>query len=82
MLEQALADSPAFVSAALSLYALTGTVPEATVSALQDDGPGLWALAAGVRKLGAGGGARRRARADGRRRSSGWCAPGSIGPSS
>ncbi|MFL5303696.1 MAG: hypothetical protein ACJ8F1_00715 [Polyangia bacterium] len=55
MLEQALADSPAFVSAALSLYALTGTVPEATVSALQDDGPGLWALAAGVRKLGAGG---------------------------
>ncbi len=55
MLEQALADSPAFVSAALSLYALTGSVPEATVSALQDDGPGLWALAAGVRKLGAGG---------------------------
>jgi tetratricopeptide (TPR) repeat protein len=55
MLEQALADSPAFVSAALSLYALTGAVPEATVSALQDDGPGLWALAAGVRKLGAGG---------------------------
>ncbi len=56
MLEQALADSPAFVSAALSLYALTGAVPEATIAALQDDGPGLWALAAGVRKLGAGGG--------------------------
>jgi len=55
MLEQALADSPAFVSAALSLYALTGAVPDATVAALQDDGPGLWALAAGVRKLGAGG---------------------------
>ncbi len=55
LLEQALADSPAFVSAALSLYALTGTVPDATVAALQDDGPGLWALASGVRKLGAGG---------------------------
>jgi tetratricopeptide (TPR) repeat protein len=52
LLEQALADSPAFVPAALSLYALTGTVSPATVDALADDGPGLWALAAGVRKLG------------------------------
>jgi tetratricopeptide (TPR) repeat protein len=52
LLEQALADSPAFVPAAVSLYALTGNVPAATVEALHDDGPGLWALAAGVRKLG------------------------------
>jgi tetratricopeptide (TPR) repeat protein len=52
LLEQALADSPAFVAAAVSLYAITGNVPDATVAALHDDGPGLWALAAGVRKLG------------------------------
>jgi len=55
LLEQALADSPAFVPAALSLYALAGSVPDPTVAALQDDGPGLWALASGVRKLGAAG---------------------------
>jgi tetratricopeptide (TPR) repeat protein len=55
LLEQALAESPAFVPAALSLYALSGSVPDATVAALQDDGPGLWALASGVRKLGAAG---------------------------
>jgi tetratricopeptide (TPR) repeat protein len=52
LLEQALADSPAFVAAAVSAYALTGTVPPATPEALKDDGPGLWALASGVRKLG------------------------------
>ncbi len=52
LLEQALADSPAFVAAAVSLYAITGTVPATTVAALHDDGPGLWALASGVRKLG------------------------------
>ncbi len=52
LLEQALADSPAFVAAAVSLYALTGSVPAATVQALHDDGPGLWTLAAGVGKLG------------------------------
>jgi tetratricopeptide (TPR) repeat protein len=55
LLEQALAESPAFVPAALSLYALSGSIPDATVAALQDDGPGLWALASGVRKLGAAG---------------------------
>ncbi len=38
--------------AAVSLYALGGAVPPATVDALHDDGPGLWALADGVRKLG------------------------------
>jgi tetratricopeptide (TPR) repeat protein len=52
LLMQALADSPAYVAAAVSAYALTGSVPAATVEALRDDGPGLWALAAGVRNLG------------------------------
>ena len=52
LVEEALADSPGFVAAALSLYALGGTVPQATIDALYDDGPGLWALADGVRKLG------------------------------
>ena len=52
LVEEALADSPGFVAAALSLYALGGTVPQATIDALHDDGPGLWALADGVRKLG------------------------------
>ncbi len=50
-LEQALTDSPGFVAAAVSLYALTGAVPKPTTDALADDGPGLWALASGVRKL-------------------------------
>jgi tetratricopeptide (TPR) repeat protein len=52
LVEEALADSPGFVAAALSLYALGGTIPQATLDALHDDGPGLWALADGVRKLG------------------------------
>ena len=52
LVEEALADSPGFVAAAVSLYALGGTVPQATIDALHDDGPGLWALADGVRKLG------------------------------
>jgi tetratricopeptide (TPR) repeat protein len=55
LLQQALAESPAFVPAALSLYALAGSVPDATVAALQDDGAGLWSLASGVQKLGAAG---------------------------
>jgi tetratricopeptide (TPR) repeat protein len=54
LLQQALADSPGFVAAALSMYALSGAVPPATVAALHDDGPALWALASGVRKLGKG----------------------------
>ena len=52
LLDQALADSPGFVAAAVSSYALTGKLPAATLEALKNDGPGLWALAAGVRKLG------------------------------
>jgi tetratricopeptide (TPR) repeat protein len=51
-LEEALADSPGFVAAAVSMFALTGTVPQPTIDALWNDGAGLWALAAGVRKLG------------------------------
>ena len=52
LLEQALADSPGFVAAAVSSYAISGKLPPATLEALKNDGPGLWALAAGVRKLG------------------------------
>jgi tetratricopeptide (TPR) repeat protein len=52
LIEKALAESPGFVAAAMSLYALTGSVPPATIAALHDDGPALWALASGVRKLG------------------------------
>ncbi|HXU00593.1 MAG TPA: tetratricopeptide repeat protein, partial [Polyangia bacterium] len=52
LLEQALTDSPGFVAAAVSSYALTGKLPPATLEALKNDGPGLWALASGVRKLG------------------------------
>jgi tetratricopeptide (TPR) repeat protein len=51
LLEQALADSPGFVAAAVSSFALTGKLPPATLEALKNDGPGLWALASGVRKL-------------------------------
>ncbi|HEX3901374.1 MAG TPA: tetratricopeptide repeat protein [Polyangia bacterium] len=51
LVEEALDDSPGFVAAAISLYALGGAVPPATVDALHDDGAGLWALASGVRKL-------------------------------
>ena len=52
LLDQALAESPGFVAAAVSSYALSGKLPPATLEALKDDGPALWALAAGVRKLG------------------------------
>jgi len=52
LLDQALSDSPGFVAAAVSSYALSGRLPPATLEALKNDGPGLWALAAGVRKLG------------------------------
>jgi tetratricopeptide (TPR) repeat protein len=57
LVEEALADSPGFVAAAVSLYALGGAVPQATIDALQNDGPGLWLLADGVRKLGKSGAA-------------------------
>jgi tetratricopeptide (TPR) repeat protein len=56
LLDQALSDSPGFVAAAVSSYALTGKLPAATLEALKNDGPGLWALASGVRKLGQSGG--------------------------
>ena len=75
LVEQALADSPGFVAAAVSLYALGGTVPAATIDALQDDGPAL---------VGAG----RRASASWARAADAsartptrWSRPGSIAPS-
>ena len=52
LLMKAIADSPAFVEAAAALFALTGAVPESTLQALQDDGPGLLELAAQVRRAG------------------------------
>jgi Flp pilus assembly protein TadD len=51
LLDQALADSPAYVAAAVTAYSLKGAVPEATVTALWEDGAGLWALVTGVRSV-------------------------------
>jgi len=51
LLDQALADSPAYVAAAVTAYSLKGAVPAATVTALWDDGAGLWALVTGVRNV-------------------------------
>ena len=52
LLDQALADSPGSSPPRSRSYALTGKLPPATLEALKDDGPALWALASGVRKLG------------------------------
>ncbi|HZR07847.1 MAG TPA: hypothetical protein VFA79_04640 [Myxococcales bacterium] len=52
LLAQALDDSPSYVEAAAALYALTGAVPEKTLLALQDDGPGLLELSTRVRRAG------------------------------
>jgi tetratricopeptide (TPR) repeat protein len=51
LLDQALADSPGYVAAAVTAYSLRGAVPEASVKALWDDGAGLWALVTGVRRV-------------------------------
>jgi Flp pilus assembly protein TadD len=51
LLDQALADSPGFVAAAVTGYSLKGTVPDATVIALWNDGPALWSLVTGVREV-------------------------------
>jgi Flp pilus assembly protein TadD len=51
LLDQALADSPGYVAAAVTAYSQKGAVPDATVAALWDDGPGLWALVQGVRSV-------------------------------
>jgi tetratricopeptide (TPR) repeat protein len=51
LVEQALAESPGYVAAAVTAYAIGGAVPSATVAALWDDGPALWELASGVRQL-------------------------------
>ncbi len=50
---RALQLSPGFVEAAAALYPIVSAVPEATVQALHDDGPGLLELAAQVRRAGA-----------------------------
>ena len=50
---RALQLSPGFVEAAAALYPIAGGVPEATVQALHDDGPGLLELAAQLRRAGA-----------------------------
>ena len=51
-LTKAIDDSPAFIDAAAALFALSGSVPEKTLQALWDDGPGLLELAAQVRRAG------------------------------
>jgi tetratricopeptide (TPR) repeat protein len=51
LLDQALADSPGYVAAAVTGYSLEGKVSEATVAALWDDGPALWTLVTGVRSV-------------------------------
>jgi tetratricopeptide (TPR) repeat protein len=51
LLDQALADSPGYVAAAVTGYSLKGAVSEATVAALWDDGGALWALVTGVRSV-------------------------------
>lgn len=50
---RALQLSPGFVEAAAAFYGLSGAVPDATLQALHDDGPGLLELAAQVRRAGA-----------------------------
>jgi Flp pilus assembly protein TadD len=52
-LSRAIDESPAFVEAAAALVALGGAVPEKTLQALHDDGPGLLELASQVRRAGA-----------------------------
>ncbi|HET7787914.1 MAG TPA: hypothetical protein VFL36_18220 [Myxococcales bacterium] len=52
LLAEALQDSPAFVEAAAALYALSGTLPDATLEALRGDAERLLELAAQVRRAG------------------------------
>jgi tetratricopeptide (TPR) repeat protein len=52
LVAQALADSPGYIDAAATLYALTGNVPDATVRALWDDPEGLVRLAVAVHDIG------------------------------
>src|SRR5262249_48466034 len=62
-LERALADSPGFVDAAVTLYSLNGRLPEKTAETLWADGAGLLALATQVRALGRDAAARTQTRA-------------------
>ena len=50
VLSKAVDDSPGFIEAAAALVALDGGVPDKTVQALWNDGPGLLELAAQVRR--------------------------------
>ena len=52
-LAKAIDDSPGFIEAAAALVALGGSVPDKTVQALWNDGPGLLELAAQVRRAAA-----------------------------
>jgi tetratricopeptide (TPR) repeat protein len=54
LIARALAESPGYVGAAITSYALTGAVPAATVDALWNDGEALWALVDGVRRVAGG----------------------------
>lgn len=52
LLSRALELSPGFVEAAGALFALSGAVPEPTAQALRNDGDGLLALSAAIRRAG------------------------------
>jgi len=52
LVSQALAESPGYIEAAATLYALTGNVPDVTVRALWDDAEGLVRLAVAVLEIG------------------------------
>lgn len=54
LLQEAVDDSPGFVDAVGALFALGAGVPEKTVQALDQDGPGLLELAARLRRAGSG----------------------------
>lgn len=64
LVEKALVDSPGYVAAAVTAYALKGDVSATTITALWDDGPGLWSLVQGVRNVAGARGADRANAAD------------------
>jgi tetratricopeptide (TPR) repeat protein len=64
LVEKALVDSPGYVAAAVTAYALKGDVAAATITALWDDGPALWSLVQGVRNVAGARGADRANAAD------------------
>jgi Flp pilus assembly protein TadD len=64
LVQKALAESPGYVAAAVTAYALEGEVSPTTVTALWDDGPALWSLVQGVRNVAGARGADRANAAD------------------